>query len=874
MNAALAAFARETGFQVARLSDVGEPAVVTNAVKGVYSAPQALDLLLEGSGYCYRFVNARTIAIVPAPPPAVGSTAAPVTAENPTQPSRDAARSGPNHRRLASYLAAMLSALGAGAMAQDARVPADPTSKDSQGIEEVIVTARKQEESLQDVPITVTAFSAEALAEVAPKSLFDLNNLSPGLNFQDIGGGRAGGGRLQMRGISGGTSGASRAALFLDGIFLSGSINNIPFGALERVEVMPGPQSTQFGRSTFAGAMNYVTRDPGRVFSGRADLTYGSDGEEEAFVWVGGPLLGERLRGSVHAFHQSYEGDYQSVQDVRMATTLTRAFGGKLIFDATDDLSIELRSFYSQDWDGPPVIQWIDPVTKPGFVPYARPNGTTVLYAAGQLPALPFDPRHSSRAVNPNATEVHDRRNALRSSLQADYAMGDYSLTFSSGYFFEKSTPGQYGNIFMAHNLMDFIGNPNYALNQTIARTDHVSAELRLASPQERRFRYELGLFYEELEAVNEGVTFGTNVCNTICSLDVLGSFRVNTVVTPVNTDNLTRDRSVFGAVHFDLTDSVTVSLEGRYQREYISNRNGVTNLFFDGTWNAFLPRLNLQFKASEDMQFYVVYSVGNNPGGFNTSQFLGLPGTGTSLGQRQVEEEKLNNYELGMKSTWLDNTLMVNASVYHQLWKDMQLPAFYFAPGGGTVFSVTENRGSAKIDGLQLEVVSVPVEGLDLRATISYNAGEYTNFCSNNYAVLLGRSDLAAPNNCLFVNGAKLENVPRQTRSFSAGYTRPLANDWKWFARTSYQYQSGMWVEEYNVSSSPSGTVFTGDVGFEKGPLRVELYCRNCSDEDSPTRIGRSFDLRAGPTNQTNVTTGYVLRRPRNFGIRMNYSF
>lgn len=776
--------------------------------------------------------------------------------------------------------AAAVTALGAGSLAPAQSpaqgrpsAPAD-SAADNLGIEEVIVTARKQEESLQDVPITVTAFAAETLENVAPKSLFDLNNLSPGLNFQDIGGGRSGGGRLQMRGISGGTSGASRAALFLDGIFLSGSINNIPFGLLERVEVMPGPQSTQFGRSTFAGAMNYVTRDPGDTFSGRASLSYGSDGEEEAFVWIGGPLAGDRLRGSLHAFHQAYEGDYTSVQGVKMATTLTHAVGGKLIFDATDDLSIEARSFYSQDWDGPPIVQWIDPVTKPGFVTYVRANGTSSQYAAGQLSAIPFDPRHSSRYVNPNAGEYRDRRNAIRSSLQVDYAMGEYSLTFNGGYFFEKSTPGQYGNIFLAHSLMDTIGNPNYGLSKSIARTDHLSAELRLSSPQERRIRYEVGAFFEELETDNAGVTYGTNTCLTICSLDVLGSFRTVTTVTPVDTTALTRDRSAFAAVHFDLTDRITMSLEGRYQREYISSRNGVTSLFFDGTWNAFLPRVNLQFRANEDLQFYAVYSVGNNPGGFNTSQFLGLPGTGTSLSQRQIEEEKLDNYEIGFKSNWFGNRLQVNAAFYHQAWKEMQLPAFYFAPGGGQVFSVTENRGSAEIDGLQLEAVAVPAEGLDLRATVSYNDGKYTNFCSNSYAVLLGRSDLPAPNNCLFVNGKKLENVPRQTRSLSVGYGRPLNGDWKWFLRTSYQYQSGMWVEEYNVSSAPSGTVFTGDLGIEKGPLRIELYCRNCSDEDSPTRIGRSFDLRAGPTNATNVTTGYILRRPRNYGIRMNYAF
>jgi len=452
--------------------------------------------------------------------------------------------------------------------------------------------------------------------------------------------------------------------------------------------------------------------------------------------------------------------------------------------------------------------------------------------------------------------------------------MGDYTLSFNGGYFFEKSTPGKFGTSLAVLSQIDFIDNPNYALNSTRTRIDHVAGELRLTSPAQDRFRFTIGLFYEELETASEGVSEGRNVCLTICSLDVLGAYRVNTTITPVDNSNTTTDRAILGSLSYDISDNVTVSLEGRYQQEKIESSNGVTNFQIDGTWNAFLPRLNLQFKATDDMQFYVIYSRGNNPGAFNTSQFLGAPGTGTSLSQRQVDEETLDNYELGIKSMWLDNRLMVNAAFYHQIWEDMQYPLVYFAPGGGQTFSVVENRGSAQIDGLQIESLWMPIEGLDLRATFAYNDGRYGDSCSANYAVMLGRSDLPPPNNCLFVNGKKLENVPRQTRSLSVSYTRPMVGDWKWFARTSYQYASGMWSEEWNVSSSSSATVFTGNLGIENGPFSAELYCRNCDDELSPGRNGRTSDLRAGPTNVTNQTIGYILRPPRTYGIRLNYNF
>jgi iron complex outermembrane recepter protein len=95
---------------------------------------------------------------------------------------------------------------------------------------------------------------------------------------------------------------------------------------------------------------------------------------------------------------------------------------------------------------------------------------------------------------------------------------------------------------------------------------------------------------------------------------------------------------------------------------------------------------------------------VGTNPGVFNTSQFLGAPGTGTSFSQRQAEEEKLRNYEIGVKSEWLGRTLLVNAAVFYQVWDDMQVPETFFAPGGGVSVSVVGNRGQATIKGVETE--------------------------------------------------------------------------------------------------------------------------------------------------------------------------
>jgi outer membrane receptor protein involved in Fe transport len=849
LSSALVELGRQSGVQVLFAHDTvrGHHA---QDVDGVYTVPEALARVLEGSGLVVTQEGDGAIFAVQSRPSVV--------------PAR------------ASVLVAQASVPVNSAPALPAAGPARAAESVERGgqLQEIVVTARKTAESLQKVPITVTAFNSEALEAIAPKTLFDMTILTPSLNYQEINPGR-GGSRIQMRGVTGGNTGTSRASVFLDGVFMAGSINNIPFQALERVEVMPGPQSAQFGRSTFAGAINFITRDPGQEFSGTLDVNYGTLGEEEAFLSIGGPIS-DRLRGGLYAWHQAYEGDWVSVQGAKIGTTLTRAFGGRLVFDATENLTLKARTYYSQDWDDVSLAQWLDPVfikdpKNPYYVTFVRGDGTTGRWVTGETPAIPFDAKNASRAVNPKATEIRDRRNSIRQNLQADYALGEHSLSFNAGYSLERYTPAQRGGLL---TQMSFINNPNFGLDSNVTHNELKSTELRLASPTDRRLRYSMGLFWQDLDTRSKGVSYAANVCLSTCTLDVLGTYRVNTAQTRTDTDVQVVNRSVFGSVSYDFTDRTTLSLEGRYQREDVSNKNLVTSLYVDGSWNSFLPRVNLQYRPTDDLQFYAVYSVGNNPGVFNTSQFLGLAGTGTSLSQRQADEEKLINYELGVKSTWLDNTLLLNAAIFNQQWKDMQFPQTYFAPGGGTTFMVVENRGSSEINGIELESQWAPAENLTLRATVSYNAGEYKNYCSGNYAQLLIRSDVPAPNFCIFVNGKKFENVPRLTRSLSVDYRRPLAGDWRMSARASYQYQAGMYTEEWNASSSPSATLFTGTLGFQKGPLTIEAYCRNCSEEDSPARIGRSTDTRLGPLRADNFAIGYIFRRPRQYGLHARYEF
>lgn len=203
---------------------------------------------------------------------------------------------------------------------------------DANSLDEVVVTARKREERLQDVPLTITALSAAAIEKSGVDSLFDINALAPGLNYQNAQN-RVGSGRLQMRGLTSGTAGGAKASAFLDGVWISGNISDTPFETLERIEVLPGPQSALFGRATFAGAINFVTKDPGKQLEVRAAAEWATQGERQFNAGISGPLVDDRLGGLLNVFYNKFEGPdaWKTADGIQQGNTLTQGASGKLV---------------------------------------------------------------------------------------------------------------------------------------------------------------------------------------------------------------------------------------------------------------------------------------------------------------------------------------------------------------------------------------------------------------------------------------------------------------------------------------------------------------------------------------------------------------
>ncbi len=241
------------------------------------------------------------------------------------------------------------------ALAVGAAVALSGSINASAQLEEVIVTARKTEENLQDIGVSVTPITADVLQENTITNIRELATQVPGLTFQE-----SFGRRDDRPGIRGTTSVGtvdfgveSGTVILVDGVFIAADTSAFGLHDLERVEVVRGPQSALYGRNAYAGSINFVTRRPGEDVNIRALARYGSYDEIEGSVGISGPLS-KTLAGSLFARYYSYDGQFTNPFNGSdgVGDEETKSISGALFFDPTDNLSMRLRVAYAEDDDG------------------------------------------------------------------------------------------------------------------------------------------------------------------------------------------------------------------------------------------------------------------------------------------------------------------------------------------------------------------------------------------------------------------------------------------------------------------------------------------------------------------------------------------
>ena len=778
---------------------------------------------------------------------------------------------------------------------------------------EIVVTARKTEETLLEAPVAVSAFSEEDIENLQIQSVDDVARFTPGLSFSKTFG--RSGDRPVVRGQSNVLAGVqfgveSGTAYFVDGVYFPSSIQNLNPAELQRVEVIKGPQSALYGRNTYAGAINFITKGGADEFEMDGKASFGEHSEYDITGSVAGPLGGgASARLSVRRYE--YGGEFtNNVTGEKVGQESSITLSGVLDWDHTENISTRTRLMYTKDRDGtlPLFLQSAtENNCEPGFRslafwPLARSSNNNQYYCGvirpGQinlntgvdadgvpnlLPGVPatrstfFGDVYSSK--DGTAFDGIDREQFL-ATFVGDWDIGGsgYVVSLLGGHrveqeFFGSDSDHSGVNFFFTPAVVPTTAEAFFA-NTNYDEFVDTSVELKISSPQDRRWRWMLGVYaYDQTNDSFEFVFRNTSRTGR-------GDFTANGTTE-------TSNRAIFGLVEVDVTDKFTATFEGRYAEE---EKGDSTSTLGPQTFDKFAPRLTLAYDLDNGGSIYGIYAVGVKPGGLNGS-------LGESVGQPTYEQEESQNFEVGFKTPLFGDWTLTSAAYYIEA-TDVQLTTAV-ATATGAITSIATNQGAAEITGLELDMRGPAlIDGLTIGGTYSWTNPEFTEGCDpDEWTLTSGGGNLLDSVNCTgtsfngggsgSIAGNKLPLTSEHQASAYFDYYSPISgSNWAWFANGNISYESSKFVQVHNRAETGDATLVGGRIGLERDNVRIALWGRNLTDEDSiilATRwlttpyISSAFSLNVAPATASRSSPRAffgTLRRGRQLGVEASISF
>jgi iron complex outermembrane receptor protein len=694
---------------------------------------------------------------------------------------------------LAATAVAALAASGGQVLAQSAGPPVGAATLD-----EVVVTAQKREERLQDVPLSVAVVSAETLEAFRFNETTDIQYLVPGLQLTNAAGPRSFG--FFVRGV-GTSSFASESiegstAFVLDGVVLGqsgASLTDLP--DVERIEVLRGPQGTLFGKNASAGVINVTTSRPSEQFRAKLSTSWAwPNDERKVSGLVSGPITDD-LRFLVSARLNKRDGYIDNVLDGRKLNDRNDyGFRGKLEWTPTADLEVTAIADY-----------WKRDAACCLFT----------LFSVGPTPSIP-EQMSLAAGVTPSATnqrqniggDVFSQAESYGLSTQADYGFGDgYTLTSITAW-----------RRWFTHDGLDSDSSPLNLLdvNFTDFKQRQWTQELRLTSPQGGLIDYVAGLFY-----------FDGRVGST--SVQGFPAVPAPFFSKVVRNTASTRNIAIFGQANVNLSDRFRVILGGRALEETAS----ASKHRFDPRFrisdsasaskrsDALVWRAGLQYDFSPDIMAFATATSGYKGGGYDTNIGLAtLP---------SVAPEKPLNYEIGLRASWPDLRLIFNATAFHTRVKDYQVSA---RDPITTVYFI--QSGELKTQGVEFDLTSRPLRDVDWTLTAS---GAYADAQWGDYRdAPCGQSvtpTCPAPRQDLT---GQWTGSPKWTLNLASHYERPIARALELQADLGVSYRSRMGMAFPADPATIQGalTLVNGAVGVAAadGRWKLAVFGKNLTDE------------------------------------------
>ncbi|MVO79519.1 TonB-dependent receptor [Sphingomonas sp. MAH-20] len=693
---------------------------------------------------------------------------------------------------------------------------------------EIVVTARKREERLIDIPQSVTAVTAEDLARLDATQFRDFANTVPALSYTSEGAGKT---QVSLRGVTAGIDIGPTVGIYVDDVpygsssafsNASGLALDVGLFDLDRVEVLRGPQGTLYGASTMGGLIKYVTARPdltrmeGTAQAGLSTTNEGGTGYNLAGA-ISLPVAQGQAALRTSGFYTHDGGFIDDPTAGREDIDRSDIYGGRLdlLIQPAESLSLRLTGFLQNiDRDGNPAADF-------------------------DLSGAPVDGSLDQRRL---FTEPFRNRFRLVSGT-IDYDFGPASLTSITSYQSTKTRFRQDASAVYVPALAGFgLVLGSVAIDQGRS-TDKFTQEVRLASTGERRLEWLLGGFYTHERSGNTQQT---------TQLDPAGQpFPLN--LATLSIPSTYEEYAGFGNLTFRLTDRFDISGGLRYaanrQRfEQIGSGLLVGSVPETRTTDEVATYLlNARYKFSDDATAYLRYATGYRPGGPNF--VVNDPATGLPLAEDTFRSDSLESYEAGFRAQTADRAFAIDLAAYHIDWKDIQVTTV----AGGV--SVIANAGRAAVDGGELTLTVRPMTGFTASGAFAYQDARLTED-----APLLGARD-----------GDRLPNVPRFTAALNLDYRlseeglQPrLGATLRHVSARKAAFDGNAQLPQYRL---PAYTSVDLRAGASLGKVDLQLFVRNLFDERGQISAFTVLSSLGGPAQVT-------MLQPRTIGLSATTRF
>ncbi len=733
-------------------------------------------------------------------------------------------------------------------------------------LEEIVITAQKRPEKLQDVPVAAQVVSAETLANANVADLSDLNNLVPSVQLNGTINGRVPTG---IRGISSVSNEqtvgiSSGVAITIDGVPVpsdSFDANNV--AGIQTVEVLLGPQSTLGGRTAASGLINLVTRGPTDSLEGSAATTVTSDGEYRLEGFLSGPLS-DRIDASLSAYKLTTQYPITNLATGDKTTQDVSGARLKFLFKVTDNLDVQLMAHdeltqghgfnfvYSYITPGHDLLFTPGPFTQASLLPGITPGPNNLVY--------------KSPVTTAGATH---RDNDY--SVMANYRLpGGYTLTATAAYSQEDQNQTQ--DLFAVDNFFwqTLTGQTVFFNTQNqVATVKQQSAEVKIVSPAYLTVSWLAGVFYSD-----------TNVDEFyIRSLPPAG---LDVHVVP---DTKTADLYARSTWKFTPTTSLVTGL--RFNHDEITNRYnqyvsvGVSPPTYtsisSNDSNTVVGDVALKQQFTDKVMGYLSYSRGYSPEAYNTSAVLT-----SNAPQTPVGKESINSYELGVKGSFFDRTLTLNADVFDTVYTDYQIQSYAYQPGELTPPLNLSSVGKARTRGAEVatEWLATPLTRLTLSA--AYIDAKFVTYTG---APCYGLQTAAEgcltevingqPTPAQNVSGDTMPNSPKFKATFGAEQRVPLPDPYELVFGGTYTYRtSAQMLPDQNPFAIQAGfglLNLNAGIQTKNGKFSARVFVNNVTNHHYFTDVE---DFWSGPWNGNAVIGQPARDSERYSGLKLTVSF